>query len=407
MVNRGNLQVLSPGGNLHLLSQLLRDARRRQGLTIAELADLAGLKRESLSRIETGKQAIGIGTLQRLADLITLPTSEWVECWLEDETRLRPLAQIARYLVDRGDLENASKVLRKIRGLMKLDRHGRSRGELYRQWGRYTYRMGQSGRALHWLRLAEQASHHSTNIHDKAIACYNYALSLHKARFIEGSLAKFNDAILKFEQVNSDIELGYALLSKANLLFSAAAYHEAVTEYRRAAVMLRRTPWLFECRLGEALCVSHIISVKAAFSMLGQMENLTSDAERRAKFHHNMGVFCRRLGMFNDARTHLSTALNNPRADQSDVAGTLAELCLCQMLDGDPGPARLTLKRFADVDCEKEPYDVAAMTLLSFILGKAETEGPPLPNTLHDNYEGRLAAAMVLLRKRVSQGGLH
>ncbi|MDA8344405.1 MAG: helix-turn-helix domain-containing protein [Thermaerobacter sp.] len=378
-----------------MLGQVLRDARLRSGLKVAELAALAGIRTESLSRIEAGKQQVAASTLVALSDLIKLPASEWIDPWLEQEARLGSLVQVARHLINGGDLPNALLVLKRARALACFSPH-HFRGEVYHQWGRYTYKAGQHARALHWLKLAERASLRSLHPYDKALASYNYALALRKTHFLAGSLAKFNDAIAVFDDGGHLRQAAYARLSRANLLLETGSYREALAGYLRAARSLRGDPWLFDCKLGEVLCIGHLRSAQVALVLMSKLENLASDPVRQAKFHHNVGVLCRQLGMLDCALTHLSLALESRNTDVSSIAATLAEVCLCRTMIGDTDGAQLALSRFRDLEGPKDPQDAWTMAALSSVLqGTALPE--PLPNILRDDHERRLRAAFSLL----------
>ncbi len=56
----------------------LRELRKRKGLTVTELAQLADMKRPNLSRIEHGKHRPSLETLERLAEALGVPLVELV-----------------------------------------------------------------------------------------------------------------------------------------------------------------------------------------------------------------------------------------------------------------------------------------------------------------------------------------
>lgn len=378
-----------------MLGQIIRDYRLRSGLTLAELATSDGIRRESLSRIEAGKQQIGIGTFLTLSDLLMIPATEWVANWVEEETRLPPLLRVARHLLDREDFSNARLVLRRARTIARHQRH-HLRGEVYHQWGRYTYKIGEYGRALHWLRRSEQASLRSVSTVDRAVASLNAALALAKTHFVYEALMKFSHSAATFEKTEHRTEAGYAHLHKANMLRDLGSFREALTEYRRAAVALRKSPWLFEGRLGEAICIGQVRSAESALRFALQLEHLASDANRRANFHHNVAVFYRQSGRLQQALKHLSLALESEGTDTSAIAASLAEMCLCQTHLNDRMGAVLSLQRYHALEGKKDQQDKWTMSALSVVL-----TGTGISNdctrSLRDDHEGRLTAAWTLL----------
>ena len=382
-----------------MLSSILRQYRIQRGLRVADVAASIGIERESLSRIEAGKSPVGVKTLLALASFITVPTDEWLEPWLSEESRLHPLTVVAKHFIDRGDLDHAGRVFQRIRTLVRLDRHPRDKGEIYHQWGRWAYASG-SARALHWLRLAEHAALRASDPQDKTVATYNYALALKRAHFVAQSIRKFEQVISESAHGMNPQRGGYARLLKANILFDCGSYHEALAEYRRAYSSLRGNVWAFDCKLGEAICLWNTRSPQVALRVFPTVLKLASDSERQAKYHHNISVLYRHLGMISRALERLPLALY-PDRSVADTAGTLAELCLCQALTGDNLAADQTLERFCSLNGEKEPFDVAAMTILALILRADGPRESLSGRTVQDNYEGRLTAALSLLQVRM------
>jgi transcriptional regulator with XRE-family HTH domain len=54
----------------------LRQARQRQGLSISQLAEMTGLRRESISRFEHGQEEPQPYALRRLATVLETPLAE-------------------------------------------------------------------------------------------------------------------------------------------------------------------------------------------------------------------------------------------------------------------------------------------------------------------------------------------
>ena len=116
-----------------MLGRVLRDYRVRTGLKVAQLAALAEIRRETLSRIEAGRSRVAADTLIKLTDLITVPPTEWVRPWVEEESRLRALLFITRHLIDRGELDSVRLIFERVRTLTRLSPN-HLRGEVYHQW---------------------------------------------------------------------------------------------------------------------------------------------------------------------------------------------------------------------------------------------------------------------------------
>jgi len=379
-----------------MVGRVLRDHRVRAGLKVAQAAVLAGMRRETLSRIEAGRTRVATDKLMKLTDLITVPPTEWVRPWVEEETSLRALLFVTRHLIDRGELDSVRLILDRVRTLARLSPN-HLRGEVYHQWGRYAYAVGSYGRALHWMRLAERSAKQSSDPYERAVATYNHALTLNRTHTVAETVAKFDAAISEFQDTAHPRERAYAQLERANFLLRMTSFREALTDYRHAARDLRGTPWFFDCQLGQVICISQIRSVKTAIGVMPALNHLARDPEREAKFHHNFAVFCRQLGLLDCALTHLSAALESGTSDASSTAATLAEACLCRIMAGDHPGAQLALARFESLEGSKDPQDLWTMAALSSVLRGASSPSPLLPATLRDDHEHRMAAALSLL----------
>jgi transcriptional regulator with XRE-family HTH domain len=96
--------------------QLLREARRRAGLTQAELASRAGTTQSAIARIERGASS---PSFERLRSLIHL-------CGLELEVRLVPLDDHETTMAEENRLRDATERLRNMLAVAALRRadHG-------------------------------------------------------------------------------------------------------------------------------------------------------------------------------------------------------------------------------------------------------------------------------------------
>jgi transcriptional regulator with XRE-family HTH domain len=65
-------------GRRRVIGDQIRAARREAGLSQEKLAELAGMDRQSINRIEQGHQAALIDNLIRIADALGVPLAELV-----------------------------------------------------------------------------------------------------------------------------------------------------------------------------------------------------------------------------------------------------------------------------------------------------------------------------------------
>lgn len=63
-------------GQRHALGSLIREARKRRGLTIEELARAAGTSRYTLMNLEQGRKAVGSDTLVQVLLILELLSEE-------------------------------------------------------------------------------------------------------------------------------------------------------------------------------------------------------------------------------------------------------------------------------------------------------------------------------------------
>ena len=93
-----------------LLGLLIRDARTAQGLTVAELAERAGVSRGLVHRIESAEMGCSIGVVFELAAIVGVPLFE-----AEPSTLTRYLA------AERGKMRLLTKRVRKSTKAVKDD----------------------------------------------------------------------------------------------------------------------------------------------------------------------------------------------------------------------------------------------------------------------------------------------
>lgn len=381
-----------------MIAARLRDRRIKMGLDIRDLSASASISAQHLRDIETGRRAPSLKTLLLLTDLLALPTSAWLEGYLVEESRLLPLIQIGEYLFRVGDLIGTAAVLKRLRSLRSLVRENqRDQGRIFHLWGMLTYRESRFARSLVWFLRAERAAKHSKDSKRVADAAYNAALAMMKTGLLSQAVAKFGEAMGSYERLGDQRKAAYARLTTANTLLEMQSYREALPMYRRAAHALRGDPWYFDCKLGEAICLWRTRSPVSALESLVSLEKFAQDADRQARYHHNLGVIYRQLGALDDAIAHLDIALKESTASQPPRPEFFAEMCLCRVLVRDVTGAAEMLDEFNAFAGAKDPQDVLAMAILSYVLGRAPFV-EPLPRYVTDGYEQRLIAAVDLLR---------
>lgn len=377
-----------------MIGARLRDRRTELGLKTRDLAAKSRISKQHIRDIEAGRRQPSFRTLLLLTDLLALPASEWLDLYLAEESRLLPLVQMGEHLLHLGDSAGATAVLRRLRTLSRGDH--RYQGRVYHLYGLLTYREGRYVRSLHWFRLAEKTATGSLEPIRRADAAYNAGLAMMRTGLLSQSLAKFDKAIAVYQELGDVRKVGYARLTKANVLLEVQAYREALPLYQRAAHALRGDPWYFECKLGEAICRWRTRSPESALALLTDIEKFAADPDRRARYHHNLGVIYRQLGALDDATAHLAIALETSASDPRPEF--FAEMCLCRTLVGDVREAQDMLDHFNAFEGREDPQDVLAMAILSHVLGCGAIV-EPLPRYLTDGYEQRVTAAVSLLQQ--------
>lgn len=267
---------------------------------------------------------------------------------------------------------------------------------MYHQMGRYLYETGHENLALRWFRSANRAASRSSDPRARAVAAYNFALSLMSTGYLSASLAKFDQAIVAFGKAGCLIEAGYARLHKANVLVDVGSFREALSDYRRAAYALRDDRWYFDCKLGEGICLWQVQSPAVGLDRLAMLQGKELPPDGCAKLHHNLGVLYRHTGDLNSARRHLRTALNCDTNNIRSRAATLAELSLNLALSGLRSEATGIMREFDALPGPKEPLDMLSMAVLSSALG-TEAILEMLTVGCTNDYEHRLSASVSLM----------
>ncbi|MDA8219386.1 MAG: helix-turn-helix domain-containing protein [Dehalococcoidales bacterium] len=386
-----------------MIGTLLRDRRTEIGMKIRDLAALAGMSAQHLRDIEAGRRDPSFKTLLLLTDLLAVPSSDWLVEYLAQESRLLPLIQMGEHFLQARDMAGARPVLERLRSLrVALRDNRRYQGRVYHLWGVLAYQEGNYARSLVWFLRAEKAAKRTNDVAKSADASYNAALAMMRTGRWFRAAMKFDEAAEAFQSVGDLHKVGYSLLTKANALKGMQSYREALPVYHRAAHFLRGDAWYFDARLGEAICRWSAQSPEGALALLTDLEKHAMDPDRKARYHHNLGVIYRQLGDLQDALGHLAIALEALSPAPPLRPDSYAEMCLCRALTGDRHGARDMLNRFFAFDGTKDPQDVLAMAIISGVLGYGKLL-EPLPRYVTDGYEQRISAAVSFLQSQSSQ----
>ncbi|WP_317317974.1 helix-turn-helix transcriptional regulator [Longibaculum muris] len=106
---------------LEVLGRRLREIREKQGITVAELAKLAGVDRDSYSRVEKGERNASLGIIFKIAEgLEILPSDIFNKDYLELHNELNKQREIDSILTeDFCRLVNKRKVISLIKRYRK------------------------------------------------------------------------------------------------------------------------------------------------------------------------------------------------------------------------------------------------------------------------------------------------
>lgn len=91
-----------------LFGRLVAAHRKRRGLTQAELAEATGLSPDMIARVETGTTGASFGSIERLAEALSVDAAEFFTTELpKSAVNRRPLRQITARLASLSDEELA------------------------------------------------------------------------------------------------------------------------------------------------------------------------------------------------------------------------------------------------------------------------------------------------------------
>ncbi len=388
------------------IAEVLQEQRKTLGLTISEAARLGGMPRAYLSMIEAGKRAPSPQTIVRLMPALNIPTSTWLPAYLGEETRCQHLMRLANLFFDEGAYDAAREVLRRAYFVSRNDQDGRYNTEIYHLLGKVYYAKGLYARALRWLRLLDRATRHFPEPHMQAIATYNMAQVLAKVGQRVDALRKFDEADERFVRLRQWFQVGRVSLGKANVLLAMHAYPEAYEAYRRASYFLRRKEYYGDARLGEAITTAMLQGPAAAIPLLQAIADGPNLQELvHAKARVNLAAALRQTGQYASALREIENghALIE-HVPVSLQAGLFAEATLCHLLLKDRSSALQSFAEYKSLNGPKDSEDIAAMHIVSGILGVA----PPadaFPEAIEDDYEQRLKAALQILQASINSGG--
>lgn len=377
-----------------MFAELLHEQRQRLGIQITDLAHSVGVKASRLSDFEHDRRRPGVEVLLNLVEQLSCPTDMWLPLYLEDEQRCHTIICLSESLLKRGSVDAAYMAGRQATRLSRVSYDNRYAGETYRLMGRICYEQHRYGRAVVWFRRLEAASSRRASAATRAIALYDYALSLTKIGDRSQAVAYFDESCRAFLRVPDREKAGYALLNRATLLLDINSYREALQDYRKALPYLRGSQWAFDAALGEAIAYAGTRSVNLALPKFRALLNSASHPMEQVKVLYNIAVTHRRLGQYEDARRYLEMAIAKCQdLPAGAVAALYAELCLVAMHSGDQSEATNLLSVYKSLVGQSDNQDVVAMRVLALMLG-LEVPVEEIHGSLSDGYEFRIRAAL-------------
>ncbi len=388
------------------IAEVLQEQRKTLGLTISEAARLGGMPRAYLSMIEAGKRAPSPQTIVRLMPALNIPTAKWLPAYLGEETRCQHLMRLANLFFGEGSYDAAREVLRRAYFVSRNEQDGRYNTEIYHLLGKVYYAKGLYPRALRWLRLLDRATRHFPEPQMQAVATYNLAQVLAKVGQRVDALRKFDEADERFVRLRQWFQVGRVALGKANMLLAMHAYPEAYEAYRRASYFLRSKEYYGDARLGEAITTAMLQGPAAAIPLLQAVaDGPNLHALIHAKARVNLAAALRQTGQYTPALQEIEKGLAlREHVPVSLQAGLFAEATLCHLLLIDKPSALRSFAEYKSLNGPKDSEDIAAMRIVSGILGVAPPEDQ-IPEAIEDDYEQRLKAALQILQASIGSGG--
>ena len=264
----------------------------------------------------------------------TLSSEDWVPLYLESETRVRTLVNLAELLGQSKDYTATQAIVTHLQKFDATDRQ-RYQGRLYYLQGQNAYATECYSEAVEWFQRWLQASRRAAPSRRQGIAHFNVAVALEQVgsnpvRIIE----HFQEARRIFERTDSAVECGLTDYSMARTYLTTGDFTHAFEAYQKAEAILTDTKLLAEIALGKSICTWGLQGPDNGYLAFQKLPDAFNEPDQKARAYHNLGVISRQRNRIPKAFEYLEQALlYHPQPDQR-MATTLAELCLCHLLAG-------------------------------------------------------------------------
>ncbi len=369
-----------------------KTARRSHNLATSDVARALGVSQRYVQGIEAGIRLPSARLLVEATRLFAVEPGQWLAAHLDGESRCHSLLQLAEQLIGAGWLGEAEVVLGRVVSLGRQSYHGRYTGELCRLAGIVRFKQGRARQACLWFARMERAYERQGRPERRLKGAFNHALALGAVGRYQAAL----DRLTKAERFCRDRPKDRAMVhyARGHLLSRLHSYQEAVGEYRKAGHLLGWHGAGFESRLGEMVATWAAHGPTAAMPMARRLLDRASDRAQRQRARHNLAVLYRQLGE-PETSVHLlkQNLAETWRNDQAALAGTLAELLLCEVMVADEEDAEKTLDQFRPLLPQANGEDLAAVRVVCLSLGWPPPNGAD-HERLDEGYEGRLGAAL-------------
>lgn len=381
-----------------MLGLLIRSAREVAQLSVKQIAEQTGISTGYLFAIESGVRLPSPAVLMRLATVLNLPNSIWINKYLSTDQGPLRLCELSNVLLSANQIKEADDLavlaLQKSRSLYA----GRYNSRIYHLLGKIALAQQDYTKMKDWFMQMFNALHHTPHGYRKGVAIYNYALALS----LEGNsglecLSMLNEAQKIFISNQRTREIGLTEYTKAHVLQMMKQYAAALKTYSGARRYFTNDPaTCIEISLGEVIC-QWAIEPSARF--LNALSMLLPDASsfQCARIFHFIGVMYRHENDLVASATYLrkALALYTP-THVRQLAATLAELCLVYVMTNCFDDAQDVFNQFHQIPHSVDAQDIATMVILSTFL-----HSPPsvidLSQPINDDYEGRLTAALRIM----------
>ncbi|MHB1505238.1 MAG: helix-turn-helix domain-containing protein [Sulfobacillus sp.] len=369
-----------------------RQARQGHNLTTSDVARALGVSQRYVQSIEAGIRLPSARLQVEATRLFALDPSHWLTAHLAGESRCHSLLELAEQLINADWLPEAGVVLGRVVAMARQSYRGRYTGELCRLAGIMRFKQGRARQACLWFARMERAYQRQGSPERRLRGAFNHALALAGVGRYHAALDRLDRAERLCRRLPKDRAMVH--YARGHLLSRLRSYQEAVSEYRKAGHLLGWQGAGFESRLGEMVATWAWKGPQAALPMAKRLLERAADVAQRQRSRHNLAVLHRQLGDVKTSVALLKESMAETWCDgQAALAGTVAEMLLCQVLLPGGEPVDQTLEQFRSLLAVADGEDLAAVRVICLSRGW-EVPVSPINSPLHEGYEGRLGAAL-------------